>query len=250
MSGPLPISIVLMAGGYGTRLYPLTKDCPKALLPLGNTVMLDHLLEKVLEIPGADQRVLVSNRLFFPKFEAWAREKRLGVDVIDDGTLTNETRLGAIRDLALALQRIPEDQDVLVLGTDNLFTWSLADFVEFAKMKRPACTIAIRHASSLQEASRCAVLDVDDRDRVVRCVEKPAQPFSTTVGVCVYYLPAASRPRVGEFMRGGGNGDAPGSFIEWLVTQDAVYGFMTGGDWVDVGSRETYQQAVERWGRS
>lgn len=249
MSDASPLSVVLMAGGYGTRLYPLTKDCPKALLPLGrSSVILDHILRGVQDVPGVEKIVLVSNHAFFPKFDAWKRTARQEIELLDDGSFTNETRLGAIRDLDLALQRIPEIQDALVLGTDNLFEWSLADFVQFGKIKRPACTMAIREAPSLEEASRCAVLDVDDRDRVVRCVEKPAQPFSRIVGLCVYYIPAGSRHRVGEFMQGGGNVDAPGYFIEWLVKQDAVYGFMTSGDWFDIGSQETYRQVVERWG--
>lgn len=241
------VGVVLLAGGYGTRLYPLTEDRPKALLALGQGVILDRLLDAVKPVPGVSTIVLVSNHRFADRFRAWQREGRHPVEILDDGTSTPETRLGAIRDLHLALERLPSTDDALVLGTDNLFTWSLADFVKFGKMKAPACSIAIREAPSVPDASRCLVVEVGEGDRLFRCVEKPAQPASRMVGLCLYYVPPPCRRRIEEFIRSGGNVDAPGFFIEWLAGQEPVYGFRTGGDWFDVGSPESYQQAIERW---
>jgi len=270
------VSVCLLAAGYGTRLYPLTKDHPKALLPLGSGVtpppasgpkgrlsskgppsadevgggvILDWILDTVEAVPGLSKLVLVTNHKFFPQFEAWQRTHSRALELVDDGTSTPETRLGAIRDLMLGLAQVGACDDLLVLGTDNVFTWSLADFVAFAKRKRPSATVALRQATSLQAASRCAVVELDGAARLIRCVEKPASPFSSTVALCVYYFSQACRGRFEEFVRIGGNVDAPGYFIEWLVKQEPVYGFMTDGEWFDIGSKESYQEAVQRWSR-
>ena len=244
-----PISAILLAAGYGTRLYPLTKNRPKALLPLGRGVVLDRILSGVQSVPGLSRVILVTNHRFVRQFAAWSQQRRAPLEVVDDGTATPETRLGAIRDLLLGLTRVEQHDDALVLGTDNLFTWSLVDFVAFAKTKRPAVTIALRTVRSRQEASRCAVVELNGDGRLVHCVEKPAQPASLTVSLCVYYIPASSRGRLEEFVKRGGNADAPGYFVEWLVKQEAVYGFMTEGMWFDIGSQETYRRAVQQWRR-
>lgn len=241
------VSAVLLAAGYGTRLYPLTRDCPKALLPLGEAVLLDPVIENLLAVPGVTKAVLVTNHRFAGQFRHWAAQHRRPLEILDDGTATPQTRLGAVRDLLLALERLPSDEDVVVLGTDNLFTWSLAEFVKFATAKRPAAVIAVRPAASTEEATRCGVVESAGDGRVTRFVEKPAVPPSMTVVLCVYYFPAPLRNRIRQFIQEGGNGDAPGYLIEWLVGREPVYGFMTGGEWFDIGTQDTYQRAVRRW---
>ena len=263
----IPLNAVLLAAGYGTRLYPLTRDCPKALLPLGEAVLLDPMMDNLLAVPGLAKTVLVTNHRFAEGFRQWAAQRRRTLEIIDNGTATPQTRLGAVRDLLLALARVPSDEDVVVLGTDNLFTWSLAEFVEFAMAKRPAAVIALRPAASAEEATRCGVAELAAdpstraggpslgmsprglHGRVIRFVEKPAVPPSMTVVLCVYYFPAPLRNRIRQFIQEGGNGDAPGYLIEWLVSREPVHGFMTGGAWFDIGTLETYQLAVQRWQR-
>lgn len=241
-------AVVLLGAGYGTRLYPLTKDRPKALLRFGTGVILDAILKLVIPITGTTQRMLlVTNHKFLPQFQVWRRRQRAPVELVDDGTTTPQTRLGAIRDLRLALKRLAPTDDVLVLGTDNLFTWPLADFLRVAATKRPAATVAVHRIASLREASRYGVVTLNRQARITRCVEKPSAPFSRTVVLCVYYFPASLRGRLDEFVQGRDNVDAPGYFIEWLVKREPVYGYMTTGDWFDIGSYETYQQAISRW---
>ena len=263
----MALSVVLLAGGYGTRLYPLTKACPKALLPLGDgpatttarwgrrdparggdeRLVLDWIWAGVQTIPGLTGAVLVSNHLFKEQFARWRQQRRASVEVVDDGTATPEARLGAMRDLLLALARVGAEDDVLVLGTDNLFTWSLAEFVEFGKSRRPNASVALRLAASVEQARQCGVVEQDREGRLVRCVEKPATPPSLTISLCVYYIPASCRHRVEEFVRAGGNADAPGYFLEWLVKQEHVYGWMAAGEWCDIGSLETYHAVATHW---
>jgi glucose-1-phosphate thymidylyltransferase len=245
MSGS--VSVILLAAGYGTRLYPLTEDRPKALLPIGPRLMLDWILESVLAIPQLGQIVLVTNGRFAGQFESWRAERHAAVEVVDDRTMTNETRLGAIRDLMLGASRLRQPDDLLALGTDNLFTWPLSEFVQFARRKHPAATIAVRQAPSREEASRCGVVVTDARNRISRCVEKPADPPSDTIALCVYYFPSSMHERFQQFLDAGGNPDAPGFFLEWLVKQEPVYAFMTAGEWFDIGSVASYEQASRRW---
>lgn len=244
-----PVSTVLLAAGYGTRLYPLTNDRPKALLPLGRRVIVDPILDGLEAIPDRGKVVMVTNKRFFPQVDAWARAQRLPIELVNDGTETNETRLGAINDLRLALDTIDPADDALVIGTDNLFTWSLPEFVRAARAKRPAASVAVREVATDDEARRCGVAELAADGRIVRCVEKPQQPPSRTILLAVYFFPAPVRRRVQEFLDSGGNGDAPGFFIEWLARsgQEPVYGYPTGGDWFDIGTPETYRQAEQQW---
>lgn len=244
MSG---VSAVLLAAGYGTRLYPLTQDRPKALLPLGGGVILDALAEALAAIPGLSKIVLVTNHRFMKQFEAWRSPHTLSLEVLDDGSTAPENRLGAIRDLIVGAAKIPASDDLLVLGTDNLFTWSLAEFVGVAKQQRPTSTIAVWRAPSKSEASRLGVVELDRHGRIRRFLEKPRRPPALTVALCVYYFPAALRPRFDAFVAGGGNADAPGYFLEWLVEQEPVYGYVVSGEWFDIGSHEAYDHAVRRW---
>ena len=242
-----PVNVVLLAAGYGTRLYPLTEDCPKALLPIGPRLMLDWILESVRAIPQLGQIVLVTNGRFAGQFDSWRAERRAPVEVVNDRTMANDTRLGAIRDLMLGASRLKQADDLLALGTDNLFTWPLAEFVLSARGKRPAATIAVRQASSREEASRCGVVATDARNRITLCVEKPASPSSDTIALCVYYFPSSMHARFQQFLDAGGNPDAPGFFLGWLVKQEAVYAFMTAGEWFDIGSVESYERACRCW---
>ena len=244
------ISAVLLSAGYATRLHPLTLETPKALLPLGRGVMLDEVCASLERVPDIAQTILVSNHRFVRHYEAWQRQRHLSIELLDDGTSTAETRLGAIRDLAMAMERIPSSRDILVVGTDNLFDWDLADFTRFAASKRPSASIATWEVGSDEEASRCGVVTRDADGRIRQFFEKPAHPSSRLVALCVYYVPAPVRPRVQEFLASGGNADAPGFFIAWLSGQEPVYGFVAQGRWFDVGTIAAYEEAKTQWSRS
>lgn len=238
-------SAILLAAGYGTRLYPLTKDRPKALLPLGQGVLLDQTWEALELLPAIRHRVLVTNHRFAMQFERWRRGRKATVEIVDDGTTGPRRRLGAIPDLLLGWARVPQD-DVLVIGTDNVFTWSLKPFLHVAHAKRPSATIGTWRVPTLREASLYGVVATDRRRRITRFLEKPAQAPSTAIALCLYYFPAAVKARMTQFLRQGGNGDAPGFFLSWLVQQEPVYAHVATGQWFDIGSRASYE-AVLAW---
>ena len=246
----MSITAILLAGGYATRLYPLTKDTPKALLPLGKGVILDAVVNSLESVSGITQRCLVTNHRFAEQFRAWQRIRRQDIQIVDDGTQTVEARLGSIRDLELARTQGGGRGDVLVVGTDNLFTWLLGEFVVFAQRHRPHPSLALWEAPSSEAARQFGVVTRDGTSRITSFVEKSPQPPSREVALCVYYFPEPMCAQIQEFLDSGGNADAPGYFIQWLVRRGTVYGAMMQGAWYDIGTLEAYQTVVNAWSRN
>jgi glucose-1-phosphate thymidylyltransferase len=245
----MPVTVVLLAAGYATRLYPLTKDKPKALLPLADGLMLDEVIRTLGEVPDVRNIILVTNSRFAGQFREWQASRKLKVFVIDDGTSTAETRLGAIRDLLLARQATDPDDDLLVLGTDNIFEWSLREFVSRAQQHRPAPSVALWQAPTREEATRFGVVVRDAGGKITNFVEKSPNPPSSDVALCVYYFPGPMCGDIEKFLAAGGNADAPGYFVEWLVRNRPVYGILLPGAWYDIGTLEAYNEVQAAWRR-
>ena len=256
----MPVSAVLLAAGYATRLYPLTNDVPKALLPLGPgseswtaaaglapRVILDEVCRSLTTVPGLRQSFLVTNHRFAAQFQEWQRSRQADIEVLDDGTETAETRLGAIRDLELARRRAAPENDVLVVGTDNLFRWPLSEFVARAQRHGPDPSVALWTAPSHSAATQFGVVTQDARDRITALTEKSPQPPSRDVALCVYYFPAAMCGKIQEFLDEVTTADAPGYFIQWLAKRGAVYGIMMPGPWYDIGTLEAYHEVISAW---
>ncbi|MDP3723157.1 MAG: sugar phosphate nucleotidyltransferase [Candidatus Omnitrophota bacterium] len=249
----MPITAVLLSAGYATRLYPLTKRCPKALLRLGSKgrqpprVILDEVVSSVSRVPQLHRRILVTNHRFAGRFRAWRRARGADLEVLDDGTTSARTRLGAIGDLLLAARTIDPRDDLLVIGTDNLFSWSLASFISAARRHRPAPSVALWRAPSRNAATQFGVVTRNARSRITAFVEKSPQPPSRDVALCVYYFPSAMRGTIRQFLEEGERGDAPGYFIGWLVRRGPVYGVMMRGTWYDIGTPEAYRTVVREW---
>ena len=242
------VTAILLAAGYATRLYPLTQDRPKALLPLRHGVMLDEVVASVREVPDVTHIILMSNGRFADQFEAWRRANRHeNLLLVNDGTQSAEERLGAIRDIELARRHIHPANDLLIVGTDNLFEWSLADFVTQAQAHRPHPSIALWKAPSKTDATAFGVVTRDEQQRITRFVEKSKQPPSDDVAVCVYYFPASMVDSIKTFLSQGGNADAPGYFIAWLVERGPVYGVMMPGAWHDIGTVDAYHRVMNAW---
>jgi glucose-1-phosphate thymidylyltransferase len=241
------ITAVLLAAGYATRLYPLTKEQPKALLPLGAGTILDGVIRTLPDVPDLRKTILVTNHRFASNFQAWQRAAAPGVQILDDGTSTAETRLGAIRDLALARRQTDPRDDLLVIGTDNLFHWPLAEFVAKARQRAPKPSLALWQAPSKESATQFGVVIRDEHGRVTRFVEKSPAPPSAEVALCVYYFPGPMCGDIQTFLDSGGNADAPGYFLEWLVARGEVYGILLPGAWYDIGSLESYETVQKEW---
>jgi glucose-1-phosphate thymidylyltransferase len=241
----MAVTAILLAAGYATRLYPLTTDRPKALLPLGEGVILDEIMA---ELAGdVTKRILVTNHRFAHLFRQWRADRRLDLEIIDDGTDSAESRLGAVRDLELARTQGGAVGDLLVIGTDNLFTWPLADFLMKARQRRPAPSVALWEAPSAADATQFGVVLMDADGRLTGFVEKSPAPPSRLVATCIYYFPEAMCGKIAEFVRAGQSTDAPGYLIKWLAERLPVYGVAMGSGWYDIGTIEAYEQVRAEW---
>jgi glucose-1-phosphate thymidylyltransferase len=223
---------LILAAGYATRLRPLTDDIPKMLLPLAERPMLDYLVERLHEVDELDEIHLVTNARFADAFRDWAPQD---VTVHDDGTTSNEDRLGAIGDIAFAIERGElEGEDLLVVAGDNLIGYSLAEFVAWWRGK-DGSAIAVRELDDRALLSQYGVVELDDDDRVVGLEEKPAEPKSNLAATASYVYLREHLALLPRYLADGNPPDAPGNFTVWLHTREPVYGYRAQGEWHDIG---------------
>jgi glucose-1-phosphate thymidylyltransferase len=231
---------LVLAAGYATRLYPLTLDRPKALLEVGGTPMLDHVLEQ-LEAMGVDETVVVTNAKFTPHFEEWASGKER-VRIVNDGTTSNDDRLGAIGDIGFVLEELGIGDDLVVVAGDNLFGGDVSGFAVYGR-KVDAPVLAVHDVGDLVKMREYNQVEVDDGGRVVFMEEKPEDARTTLAGVALYYYPRQALPLIRQYLAEGNNPDQPGRLPEWLYPRTAVYTWQLPGDWYDIGSAETLHEA-------
>lgn len=237
---------LILAAGYATRLHPLTLDRPKHLLEVGGHTILDRLLSQ-LPLDELELVYVVTNARFADRFREWGVMQEAAIEVIDDGTTSDDDKLGAIGDLELVIRDRGLDDDVVVAAGDSLFTERLDDFVRFGR-DRSAAAIAVYEVERLDEMTRLSSVAVDSDSRVVAMEEKPEQPTSKLAGIALYYYPRAVLPLVTEYLREGNNPDQPGRFVEWLYTRTPVYAWRVPGRWVDIGTPETLAEADRAFG--
>jgi glucose-1-phosphate thymidylyltransferase len=235
---------IILAAGYATRLRPLTDSIAKQLLPIGGRPMMDWVSDKVEEL--TDEIHVVTNSRFSGDFERWA-SGRDAVTVHDDGTTSNDDRLGAIRDIEFVLERAGEDDDLLVIAGDNLFDFSLVDFAEFWRGKGTASAVAVYDCADLELATHYGVVEVGEDDRVVSFEEKPSEPRSTLVATAAYLYHREHLPLLGRYLAEGNSPDQPGRLVAWLCEREPVYGSRFAGPWHDVGNPEQLLEADNLW---
>jgi glucose-1-phosphate thymidylyltransferase len=237
------VKALILAAGYATRLYPLTLDRPKALLPVGGKPMLDHLMEQLEQVDGLDEVYVVTNSKFAEAFREWAAGRSgLPLRIIDDGTVDDDSKLGAIGDLDLTIREAELDDDLIVLAGDNLFSESIAPFPVFA-LGKGGPALGVYDVGDLDTIRRYSVIELDEDDRVTRLEEKPERPRSTLAGIALYFYPRSGLRYVREYLEDGNNPDQPGRLVQWLYPRTAVYGWRVPGRWFDVGSKETLAEA-------
>jgi len=226
------LKALVLAAGYATRLSPLTDSFPKMLLPLAERPMLDYLVDRLREVGEIEEIHLVTNARFATAFADWAPDD---VTVHDDGTTSNEDRLGAIGDIAFALERGGlEGEDLLVVAGDNLIGYSLADYVDFWRAKGGSA-IAVHQVEDRGLLSQYGVVELDEDDRVVGLEEKPAEPRSDLAATASYLYSGGHLALLPRYFEEGNPPDAPGNFMVWLHTREPVYGYRVSGEWHDIG---------------
>lgn len=238
---------ILLAAGYATRLYPLTENMPKALLKLGDKTILDMVVDKIDEVDDVENIYIVTNEKFHTHFGEWAdnRKGKKPVKVINDHTTTNDNRKGAIGDLKYVIDLENIDDEILVMASDNIFDFSLNDFVGIYREKN-CDMICANIIENKEELHAMGVAELDADGKVLGFEEKPEHP-KTDLGVSPFYLYKKDTvPLVGKYLEEGNNPDAPGHFIPWLISQKSVYAYVFDAMRIDIGTPESYYDALDR----
>ncbi|MDD5073243.1 MAG: nucleotidyltransferase family protein [Candidatus Omnitrophica bacterium] len=236
---------VILAAGYATRLYPLTKDRPKPLLNVGRMTIADHLVRKLDGIQEIDAIYIVTNQKFHGAFGDWLKTVKSGKEMIleNDGSTTNDDRLGAIGDIRLAIKRQKIQDDMIVLAGDNMFDWELKGFADYAKKASGNFAIGAYDIGDREKANIYGVIEVDEKGDLVNFLEKPQAPPTSLIGTGIYYFPAGKLGLIEEFLKVGNEKDAPGHFIQWLSKKEEVRCYVFKGVWYDIGDLESYRKA-------
>lgn len=237
---------IILCAGYATRLYPLTENMPKPLLPVGPKPILEWILERVEKIQGVEAVYLVSNEKFAGHFESWAKTAKYPwpVEVVNDRTTSNETRLGAIGDLAYVIKTKKIDPcDLLVIAGDNLFDFDLGSFVDFGNKKRPHGVIAVYDVGDKELAKRYGLVKTDASGKITEFQEKPPQPMTTLASSGIYWLPREIWSSLDRYITSGHNTDQPGHYMRWLAETSGLFAFSLKGIWLDIGDLASYKKA-------
>ena len=230
---------VILAAGYATRLYPLTENFPKPLLKVGEKTILDWLIDDIGD--AAEEFIVISNHKFAHHFEKWAEGRN--ITVVDDGTSTNETRLGAVCDIQFAIDQLGLDDDLLVIAGDNVLDFSLRKYIDYAKEAGTSCTMRYWEEDEVK-LRRAGVSEVDG-ERLVSFEEKPAQPKSHWCTPPFYYYVKGDAKRIREAIADGCGTDAPGSLVAWMCQRSQIHSMVMPGKRYDIGNLESYE-AVKR----
>jgi glucose-1-phosphate thymidylyltransferase len=238
------MNAIILAAGYATRLRPLTDTWAKELLPVGGRPIIDRIVEGLSAVDEIDAVHVVTNARKAPAFHAWAEGR--DVTVHDDGTTSNDDRLGAIGDMQFVIETAGVDDDLLVIAGDNLFDFSLPDFVTFWRSKGRASAVAVRDVGSLELAAQYGIVALDGDGRVTDFVEKPADPSSTLAATATYLFHREHAALIEGYLAAGQPADQPGRFVAWLQREEPVYGWVFDSTWYDIGNEEQLLEADNR----
>lgn len=234
---------IILAAGYATRLYPLTKDKPKALLPIAGKCILDYIVDEIESIEEIDELIITSNSRFYSNFVDWkdGRKTRLNVTVLDDGTTDDSNKLGAIGDISYAIDELKIDDDILIMAGDNIFTFRLKDYYnEFKKISKDM--ILVKEINDIDDLRRMANVIVNENGMVTGMVEKPENPQSNIAAFASYIYMKETVPMIKKYLEEGNNPDAPGFFPSWLYKQKDVYAYKFEGECYDIGTPKSYDE--------
>ena len=241
---------LLLGAGYATRLYPLTRERPKPLLPLGGVPILTRICEEVFKVKELSRIFVVSNHRFSGHYYKWLRDYEehralpVPVEIFDDLTTSNDDRLGAMGDIHFVLQHTKVQEDLLVIAGDNLIKFPLQEFVSFARERGSA--IGLKDLGSKEHVSLYGAVGLNDKGCVSEFVEKPPRPRTTLISIGVYFFAQKHLPLLATYLAEGHSSDRPGDYIQWLYKRIPLYGHIIQGDWFDIGDIDSYNHANEQ----
>lgn len=239
---------IILAAGYATRLYPLTINRPKALLPINKKPIIDYIVEELNTIEELDEIYVVTNSRFAEHFSDWAKNasSRAPISVLDDGTTSDENKKGAVGDMGFVIEQKGIDDELLVIAGDNFFTYSLRDYVDYYRKKGHDC-VCVKKWPNEAELSKFGIALLDADGKVLDIEEKPQHPKSNTVVFATYLYRRETVPMIREYLAAGNNPDAPGNFPAWLYKRKDVYAYTFSGECYDIGTPESYREVCRMY---
>lgn len=239
---------IVLAAGYATRLYPLTENFPKPLLEVNGKSILDYLLQDLDKIKEVNEHIIISNGKFASIFEEWAAKSDYTkhVTVLNDGTMSNETRLGAVKDIEFAIEKLGIDEDILVLAGDNLLDFSLSAFADFAREKN-ASAVLVSYEKDVEELRKCGIMIPDENMRILSMEEKPHDPKSNWCVGPFYYYKKDDLKFIKQGIEEGCGVDAPGSLVCYMCERTDVYAMEMPGNRYDIGGFESYDEVKKTY---
>lgn len=240
---------IVIAAGYATRLGELTRNFPKPLLQIGQSTILGRMLDDIDRIEDIDEHIIITNHRFAPVFQEWAscQSYRKPLTIVDDGTSTNETRLGAVCDLLYAMDKLSIDDDMLVVAADNILMFSFQEFVDFAKVKGTSC-IMCHEQPSVERLQRTGVVVLDEDHRVLNMEEKPQVPKSHWAVPPFYIYLHKDLALVRGSVENGCGKDAPGNLAHYMVDNTVMHAWQMSAGRFDIGSLDSYEEAKKLFG--
>lgn len=237
---------LILCAGYAVRLYPLTQNTPKPLLSVGSRPMLEYLVDKVNDVDPLGEIFIVTNGKFDPHFRKWAAGQapalKNRIQIVNDQTTSNETRLGAIGDMNLVLKEARIKEDVLVLAGDNFFTFDLREFVRISRSHSPDASVGLFDVQDKKLAQNYGLVELGPNAKIRTFLEKPRDPQTTLASTGIYYFPAGTLSLLETYVTQKNNPDAPGYFVQWLIERSQVFGIVLGGMWYDIGDLVSYEK--------
>ena len=237
---------IILVAGYATRLYPLTLNKPKSLLEINGKCIIDYIIDEINTIDDIDSIYVVTNHKFANHFNDWVKNAKTNklIEVIDDGTTTEETRRGAIGDILYTIEQKGIDDEAIIIAGDNFFTYKLKDYFDYYKKVDRDC-LCIKQIDDLELCKAFAVVNMDKLGKVIDIEEKPQNPKSNTVAYATYIYKKDTMKLIKKYIDEGNNPDAPGYFPEWLYKFKEVYGYIFEGECYDIGTPKSYKEVCE-----
>jgi len=241
------MKVLILAAGYGTRIYPLTRNVPKALLSINSKPAIEYIIEKILHAGIKDMHIITNNK-FFTKFSDWLNKtniinENVSIDIINDNTDSKHNRLGAIGDIDYAIKEKNIQEDLLIVASDNLFEFELDKFIDSSKSNCDYPTVGISDLFYNKKlVSKYGVVKIDSDNCIVEFTEKPKHPESSLVATGIYFFPRQSLDLISKYLKQGNCPDSPGYLASWLCDNYAVHSYSFTGHWYDIGSLEVYRQ--------
>lgn len=239
---------IILVAGYATRLYPLTENMPKALLPVGGKTIIDYIVDEVNTIDDITDIYVVSNHKFADHFEKWSKERKnvKNIEVLDDGTETEATRRGAIGDIYFVIKEKNIDDDIVVIAGDNFFTYKLKSYYNYFKKVNSDC-VCVKQFDDKEMIKQLGVALLDENNKVIDLEEKPSCPKSDKAVFATYMYKKDTVPFFEKYIEEGNKQDAPGYFIQWLYKISDIFAYEMEGDCFDIGTHEAYEEIKRKF---